>query len=81
MVVEDEEARQLKSDDTMETTDKEDKETYDEEMNTWHEEQEQEGSNFLQFDLEEGAKSDLIGEGERKEESGDQAFVSVQGCF
>ncbi|MCA0174065.1 vWA domain-containing protein [Bacillus sp. RAR_GA_16] len=79
-VVEDEEARQLKSDDTMETTDKEDKETYDEEMNTWHEEQEQEGSNFLQFDLEEGAKSDLIGEGERKEESGDQAFVSVQGA-
>ncbi|WP_273835445.1 vWA domain-containing protein [Guptibacillus sedimenti] len=80
VVAEDEEARQLKSDDTMETTDKEDKETYDEEMNTWHEEQEQEGSNFLQFDLEEGAKSDLIGEGERKEESGDQAFVSVQGA-
>ena len=79
-VGEDEEARQLKSDDTMETSDKEDKETYDEEMNTWHEEQEQEGSNFLQFDLEEGAKSDLIGEGERKEESGDQAFVSVQGA-
>ncbi len=79
-VVEDEQARELKSEDTMETTDKEDKETYDEEMNTWHEEQEQEGSNFLQFDLEEGAKSDLIGEGERKEESGDQAFVSVQGA-
>ncbi|TKD71431.1 vWA domain-containing protein [Pseudalkalibacillus hwajinpoensis] len=79
-VVEDEQARELKSDDTMETTDNEDKETYDEEMNTWHEEQEQEGSNFLQFDLEEGAKSDLIGEGERKEESGDQAFVSVQGA-
>ncbi|WP_347550148.1 VWA domain-containing protein [Pseudalkalibacillus hwajinpoensis] len=79
-VVEDEQARELKSDETMETSDKEDKETYDEEMNTWHEEQEQEGSNFLQFDLEEGAKSDLIGEGERKEESGDQAFVSVQGA-
>lgn len=80
LVTEDEEVPELKSEDTLETSDNEDKETYDEEMNTWHEEQEQEGSNFLQFDLEEGAKSDLIGEGERKEESGDQAFVSVQGA-
>lgn len=79
-IEENERAPELKSDDTMETSDKEDKDSYDEEMNTWHEEQEQEGSNFLQFDLEEGAKSDLIGEGERKEESGDQAFVSVQGA-
>ncbi|WP_377889013.1 vWA domain-containing protein [Alkalihalobacillus sp. R86527] len=80
LVTEDEEVPELKSEDTLETSDNEDKETYDEEMNTWHEEQEQEGSNFLQFELEEGAKSDLIGEGERKEESGDQAFVSVQGA-
>ncbi|WP_270182136.1 vWA domain-containing protein [Alkalihalobacillus sp. CinArs1] len=79
-IVTEEQAPELKNEDTLETSDNEDKESHDEELNTWHEEQEQEGSNFLQFDLEEGAKSDLIGEGERKEESGDQAFVSVQGA-
>lgn len=55
------------------------KETHDEQMPSWHQEQEQEGDNFLQFDLDEGSKTDLLGEGERKMESGDQAFASVQG--
>lgn len=60
--------------------DKEDKEGHDEKMPTWHQEQEQEGDNLLQFDLDEGTKTDLIGEGERKVESGNQAFASVQGA-
>ncbi|GGE56985.1 hypothetical protein GCM10011391_39850 [Pullulanibacillus camelliae] len=58
---------------------KEHKNTYDEAMPSWHQEQEDEGNNFLQFDLDEGAKADLMGEGERQAESGDQAFGSVQG--
>jgi nitric oxide reductase activation protein len=58
---------------------KEEKESYDEELPTWHEEKEQEGDNFMQFDLDQGSKTDLIGEGDRKSESGDQAFGNVQG--
>ncbi|MGV3487325.1 MAG: vWA domain-containing protein [Tuberibacillus sp.] len=58
---------------------KEEKETEEAMLPTWHQEQEQEGNNFLQFDLDEGSKTDLLGEGERKMESGDQAFAQVQG--
>ncbi|HET6872617.1 MAG TPA: hypothetical protein VFH42_06460 [Sporolactobacillaceae bacterium] len=53
--------------------------THEDKLPTWHEEQEQEGQNFLQFDLDKGAKTDLLGEGERKMEAGDQAFANVQG--
>ncbi|WP_171016945.1 vWA domain-containing protein [Pseudalkalibacillus caeni] len=63
-----------------EISEKEDKEVHDEQLPTWHEEQEHDGDNFMQYDLEEGSATDLIGEGERKEESGDQAFISVQGA-
>jgi nitric oxide reductase activation protein len=73
------EENQFKSSSIKKVNDKEDKETYDEKLPSWHEEQEHEGDNFLQFDLDQGTKTDLIGQGERKEESGDQAFASVQG--
>jgi nitric oxide reductase activation protein len=62
-----------------EIEEKDDKETYEEELPTWHEEKEQEGDNFMQFDLDQGSKTDLLGEGDRKSESGDQAFGNVQG--
>lgn len=51
----------------------------EESLPTWHSDQDQEGDSFLQFDLDEGASSDLIGEGERQAESGDQAFASLEG--
>jgi nitric oxide reductase activation protein len=50
-----------------------------EKLPTWHADQDQEGDSFLQFDLDEGASSDLMGEGERQAESGDQAFASLEG--
>jgi len=58
---------------------KEQKNAYDETMPAWHQEQEDEGNNFLQFDLEEGKKADLMGDGVRQGEDGDQAFGTVQG--
>lgn len=58
---------------------KEEKESFDEELPSWHEEKEQDGDNFMQFDLDQGSKTDLMGEGDRKAESGDQAFGNVQG--
>lgn len=75
-----EEKNELISDSSKQIDDKEEKETHQEKMPSWHQEQEQEGDNFLQFDLDEGQKTDLIGEGERKSESGDQALASVQGA-
>ncbi|MFC7393413.1 nitric oxide reductase activation protein NorD [Scopulibacillus cellulosilyticus] len=75
-----EEKNELISDSSKQVEDKEDKEAHKEKMPSWHQEQEQEGDNFLQFDLDEGQKTDLIGEGERKSESGDQALASVQGA-
>ncbi|GGH83785.1 nitric oxide reductase activation protein [Pullulanibacillus pueri] len=62
-----------------EVEDKEDKHTEEETLPSWHQEQEQNGDNFLHFDLDEGSATDLLGEGEREAESGDQAFASVQG--
>ncbi|WEG11849.1 hypothetical protein PU629_17175 [Pullulanibacillus sp. KACC 23026] len=56
-----------------------DADTSQEQLPTWHADQDQEGDSFLQFDLDEGAASDLMGEGERKAESGDQAFASLEG--
>jgi nitric oxide reductase activation protein len=50
-----------------------------EKLPTWHADQDQEGDSFLQFDLDEGASSDLMGEGERQAESGDQAYASLEG--
>lgn len=54
-------------------------ETSQEKLPTWHADQDQDGDSFLQFDLDEGAGTDLMGEGERQAESGDQAFASIQG--
>lgn len=56
-----------------------DTEGENEKLPTWHADQDQEGDSFLQFDLDEGASSDLMGEGERQAESGDQAYASLEG--
>ncbi|WP_176222291.1 vWA domain-containing protein [Tuberibacillus sp. Marseille-P3662] len=64
--------------DSEETFD-DDQEPHNESMPSWHQEQEQEGDNFLQFDLNEGSTTDLLGEGERQAEQGDQAYASVEG--
>jgi nitric oxide reductase activation protein len=56
-----------------------DPESHDETMPTWHQARKQEDGSFLQFDLEEGKRTDMLGEGGRKMEAGDQALALVQG--
>lgn len=60
----------------------EDKSEYiDEKFSTWHRESESGDlkQTFLQFELEQGAKTSLIGDGARETEEGDQAMASIQG--
>ncbi|GAB4073085.1 nitric oxide reductase activation protein NorD [Barrientosiimonas marina] len=56
-------------------------ETFEQEFATWHSENENadRSQNFMQFDLEEGTRSSLMGEGARETEEGDQALASMQG--
>jgi nitric oxide reductase activation protein len=56
-----------------------DEEVMDEEFRTWHRETEDKGESFLQFDLDQGSQSDLMGEGVREGDDGDQALAMVQG--
>ncbi|OIU71426.1 nitric oxide reductase activation protein NorD [Rossellomorea aquimaris] len=56
-----------------------DEEVIDEEFRTWHRETEDKGESFLQFDLDQGSQSDLMGEGVREGDDGDQALAMVQG--
>lgn len=59
--------------------DKEQEEENDETLPTWHEEDEEDLDAFLQYDLNKGQKTDLMGDAEREADSGDQAFGSVEG--
>ncbi|MED4018614.1 vWA domain-containing protein [Sutcliffiella cohnii] len=52
---------------------------HEDKLPTWHRESETNTQSFLQFDLESGAKTDLMGEGVREGEDGDQALGIVQG--
>ncbi|MBM7619306.1 nitric oxide reductase activation protein [Bacillus tianshenii] len=74
----------LKRNSDLKNDDKKDKETEDEDIHeeklpTWHRESESNSQSFLQFDLEQGTKMDLMGEGGREGEDGDQAMGYVQG--
>lgn len=56
-------------------------EVFEETFSTWHQETKNEDRNqtFLQFDIEQGTKTTLIGDGARDTEDGDQAMASMQG--
>ncbi|MDV2582023.1 vWA domain-containing protein [Alkalibacillus haloalkaliphilus] len=58
-----------------------DDEVISETFSTWHRENENSDRNqsFMQFELEQGTKTNLIGDGARQTEEGDQAMASVQG--
>ena len=68
--------------DDLEKIDKEKSEYIDETFSTWHRENKNEDrkQTFLQFDLEQGTKTDLLGGGTRETEEGDQAMASIQGA-
>ncbi|RXY99034.1 vWA domain-containing protein [Fictibacillus sp. S7] len=70
---------EVKAPHTMETEEETDgQDTEHEEMPSWHEETSSPTDSFLQFDLDQGTSTDLLGEGGRRAEDGDQAFGAVQ---
>ncbi|MFD2045235.1 vWA domain-containing protein [Ornithinibacillus salinisoli] len=68
--------------DDFEEVDEENSEYFDEKFSTWHRENKNGESNqtFLQFELEQGTKTSLLGDGARETEEGDQAMASIQGA-
>ncbi|SFB11314.1 Nitric oxide reductase activation protein [Lentibacillus halodurans] len=72
----------LANDSLEEDVSKENSDTFEQNFPTWHGENENAGrkQNFLQFELEQGTRSSLMGEGTRETEEGDQALVSIQGA-
>ncbi|MCJ8006569.1 nitric oxide reductase activation protein NorD [Lederbergia wuyishanensis] len=55
-------------------------EIYEEELKTWHRETEKPGDSFLQFDLNQGTKTDMLTNDAREGEAGDQALAIIQGA-
>ncbi|MUK88399.1 VWA domain-containing protein [Ornithinibacillus sp. L9] len=70
------------SNDDFEEVDEEKSEYIDERFSTWHRENKNSEGNqtFLQFELDQGTKTSLIGDGARETEEGDQAMDSIQGA-
>ncbi|MDX5474438.1 MAG: VWA domain-containing protein [Bacillaceae bacterium] len=69
----------LKNDDIKDNAKNGEEEVHEDKLPTWHRESETTTQSFLQFDLEQGTKTDLMGEGVREGEDGDQALGFVQG--
>lgn len=69
----------LQNSDVMDKKSTGDEEIFNEELKTWHRETSELSKSFLQFDLDQGTGTDLIGEGVREGETGDQALAVVQG--
>ncbi|MGM0845284.1 MAG: vWA domain-containing protein [Bacillota bacterium] len=69
----------LQNDDTLEEKSNGEEEVFEEEMEAWHRETSDKGDSFLQFDIDQGSKSDLMGNGVRDGDEGDQALGMVQG--
>lgn len=69
----------LKNDDILEQEKEEDEDIHEDKLPTWHRETSEATKSFLQFDLEQGSKTDLLGEGVREGDDGDQALGMVQG--
>ncbi|MFJ7746787.1 vWA domain-containing protein [Peribacillus sp. NPDC097295] len=71
---------ELSNDDT-EDVDEENSEFIDEKFSTWHRENKngENPSTFLQFELEQGTKTSMLGGGAREAEDADQALASIQG--
>ncbi len=54
-------------------------ERFEEQFSTWHRESEETRGTFMQFDLDQGTKTPMIGNTAREGEEGDAALASVQG--
>lgn len=74
----------LRRKDDVQSTGKKDKdndknEAKEEKMMTWHQDTETSEQSLLQFDVEEGTNTDVVGDDVRMSDSNDQVFASVQG--
>ncbi|WP_144461709.1 vWA domain-containing protein [Siminovitchia fortis] len=69
----------LQNDDMAEEKASGDEHVQEEEMKTWHRETDRPGKSFMQFELDQGTKTDIAGGSEREGEEGDQALAIVQG--
>ncbi|HWO97128.1 MAG TPA: VWA domain-containing protein [Bacillus sp. (in: firmicutes)] len=70
----------LENDDSLGKIQKGDEDIHENDMPTHHRETSRATKSFLQFDIEHGSKTDLMGEGGREGEDGDQALGMVQGA-
>jgi nitric oxide reductase activation protein len=71
---------QLDNDDSLGKIQQGDEDIHENNMPTHHRETSKATKSFLQFDIEHGSKTDLMGEGGREGEDGDQALGMVQGA-
>ncbi|MFS0863208.1 vWA domain-containing protein [Fredinandcohnia sp. 179-A 10B2 NHS] len=69
----------LRNNDTLDDVKKGDEDIHEQKMAAWHRETETPTKSFLQFDLDQGSRTNLLGEGAREGEAGDQALGMVQG--
>jgi nitric oxide reductase activation protein len=65
--------------DVIEQEKEDDEDIHEEKMPMWHRETSETTKSFLQFDLEQGSQTDMLGEGVREGDAGDQAMGIVQG--
>lgn len=69
----------LNNRDVLDQKKKGDEDIHEQKLPTWHRETSDMTKSFLQFELEQGSQTDLLGEGVREGEEGDQALAIVQG--
>ncbi|TYR80762.1 VWA domain-containing protein [Priestia megaterium] len=70
----------LSNDDILDHEKDGDEDIHEEKMEMWHRETSKATQSFLQFDMEQGSKTDMLGEGVREGDDGDQALGMVQGA-
>jgi len=70
----------LANDDILEHEQDGDEDIHEEKMEMWHRETSKATQSFLQFDMDQGSKTDMLGDGVREGDDGDQALGIVQGA-
>jgi nitric oxide reductase activation protein len=70
--------KKLKNNDT-DTPEQEDSLRAKDKLPSWHRESSEQGQSFLQFDLEQGTKTKMLGDSPREADPGDQALAVVRG--
>jgi nitric oxide reductase activation protein len=69
----------LNNDDILENEKKDERDLHQDKLPTWHRETSKPTKSFLQFDLEQGTKTNFIGDDAREGDAYDQALAVVQG--